>query len=87
LLLFRLCKLQSRNIGLVIFKSPCGLIGHPEHRKVHDYPYGAPEGAMFAAFAGFGSAYVIGLVSPKDLLAIGRGLIPPLTIRSSSGLA
>lgn len=78
---------ECLNIGLVIFVSHCGLIGHPEHRKVNDYPNDAPEVAMFAAFVGLGGAYVIGLVSPKELLAIVWRLILPLNIRSSSGLA
>ena len=74
-------------IGLTIFALRKGLIHHPGHREVHDHPNRLPEVAMFITFPGFRGAYVVGLVSQKELQAIAGRLIPPPATRYSCGQA
>lgn len=74
-------------IGLTIFALRKGLIHHPGHREVHDLPNGLPEVAMFITVPGFRGAYVVGLVSRKELQAIAGRLIPPPATRYSCGQA
>jgi UDP-GlcNAc:undecaprenyl-phosphate GlcNAc-1-phosphate transferase len=49
--------------------------------------YRVPEVVMFIGFLGLWSAYVAGLKYPKGLQGIVKRLIPPLSVRSGSGLA
>ena len=58
-----------------------GVIGIAAERN------GVSEVIMFVVFLGLWGSYVFGLKHPKRLLAVVTRLIPPLCIRSGSGLA